>query len=158
MEWRWGRLWCIFNWRSFEETQRALQFNYAPLFGQRRGSCKLLLSSCSLPVASCWLQVVSYQLAVATPSTYVSDCMGHKRRSQRFWAKLPLCVQIWIVEMLGIKMENREPHNCWAILGYTWNKKGIFNLILPWPFNLKITYFRLSLGPAISHRLCFRKY
>jgi len=104
MEWRWGRLWCIFNWRSFEETRRALRFNYA-----------LLLLLLLLPH-----RVASRQLAVGSCNSVcssVSDCIGHKRRSQRFWAKLPLCVQIWIVEMLRIKMENRAPRNCWAIPG-----------------------------------------
>lgn len=105
MEWRWGRLWCIFNWRSFEETRRALRFNYALLPRRSTSGCKSSVGSWLLPVAA------------PSAAMYVSDCIDHKRRSQRFWAQLPLCVQIWIVEMLGIKMENRPLRNCWAIPG-----------------------------------------
>lgn len=52
--------------------------------------------------------------ATATANATATATAGHKRRSQRFWAKLALCVQIWIVEMLGIKMKIAL-NNCWGL-------------------------------------------
>lgn len=87
MKWRWGRLWCIFNWRSFEETRM-----------------------------ECFNSIRRRPLSVSPPSCHrqwgrrrVELQLGcRKRRWQRslFGAKLPVCVQIWIVEMLSMKMGN----------------------------------------------------
>lgn len=71
------------------------------------------------PLSQSQLQLASAAtrtpVTTATATGTASPTAGHKRRSQRFWAKLPLCVQIWNVEMLGINMKIAL-NNCWAKL------------------------------------------